>query len=103
MLAGSERQQGFFDAAWCAGLLAERSIYALLARHGDRIVRDEDFAGCYSERWGRPSIAPSLLAKVCCWRIATGCRIGGRWRRCGLICGGRWRWIYRSTIPASIT
>jgi transposase len=64
MLAGKERQQGFFDAAWCAGLLAEHSIYALLARHGDRIVRDEDFAECYSERWGRPSIAPSLLAKV---------------------------------------
>jgi transposase len=64
MLAGSERQQGFFDAAWCAGLLAENSIYALLARHGDRIVRDEDFAECYSARWGRPSIAPSLLAKV---------------------------------------
>src|SRR3954468_10514983 len=64
MLAGRERQQGFFDAAWCAGLLAENSIYALLARHGDRIVRDEDFAECYSERWGRPSIAPSLLAKV---------------------------------------
>src|SRR6478735_7198611 len=64
MLAGSERQQGFFDAAWCAGLLAERSIYSLLAKHGDRIVRDEDFAECYSERWGRPSIPPSLLAKV---------------------------------------
>src|SRR3954466_5136006 len=64
MLAGSDRQQGFFDAAWCAGLLAENSIYSLLAEHGDRIVRDEDFAECYSERWGRPSIAPSLLAKV---------------------------------------
>jgi transposase len=64
MLAGRERQQGFFDAAWCAGLLAENSIYGLLARHGDRIVRDQDFAECYSERWGRPSIAPSLLAKV---------------------------------------
>src|SRR6476646_2607684 len=64
MLAGKERQQGFFDAAWCAGLLAENSIYSLLARHGDRIVRDEDFAECYSARWGRPSIAPSLLAKV---------------------------------------
>ena len=50
MLAGSERQQGFFDASWCAGLLAERSIYSLLARHGDRIVRDEDFAECYSAR-----------------------------------------------------
>ena len=40
------------------------SIYSLLAEHGDRIVRDEDFADRYSERHGRPSIPPSLLAKV---------------------------------------
>src|SRR5713226_5575747 len=64
MLSVADRQQGFFDAAWCSGLLAEDSIYMLLAEHGDRIVRDEDFAGCYSERQGRPSIPPSVLAKV---------------------------------------
>jgi transposase len=64
MLATTDRQQGFFDAAWCSELLPEDSIYALLAEHGDRIVRDEDFADCYSERHGRPSIPPSLLAKV---------------------------------------
>src|SRR3954447_7738311 len=64
MLAGNDRQQGFFDAAWCAALLAENSIYSLLAKHGDRIVRDADLAQGYSARWGRPSIAPSLLAKV---------------------------------------
>jgi transposase len=64
MLASRDGQRGFFDAAWCAGLLAENSIYALLAEHGERIVRDEDFAECYSVRWGRPSIPPSLLAKV---------------------------------------
>jgi transposase len=46
------------------GLLPERSIYALLAEHGERIVRDEDFAECYSAGAGRPSIPPSLLAKV---------------------------------------
>jgi transposase len=64
MLARSDGQQGFIDAAWCAELLPERSIYALLARHGERIVRDEDFADCYSAGMGRPSIPPSLLAKV---------------------------------------
>jgi len=64
MLTVADRQQGFFDAAWCAGLLAEDSIYSLLAEHGDRIVRDEDFAECYCERHGRPSIPPSVLAKV---------------------------------------
>jgi transposase len=64
MLARCDGQQGFFDAAWCVGLLPERSIYALLAEHGGRIVRDEDFAECYSAGMGRPSIPPSLLAKV---------------------------------------
>jgi transposase len=64
MLGVADRQRGFFDAAWCSDLLPEDSIYALLAEHGDRIVRDEDFAECYSERQGRPSIPPSLLAKV---------------------------------------
>ena len=64
MLAVADRQQGFFDAAWCSGLLPEDSIYSLLAEHGDRIVRDEDFGECYSERLGRPSIPPSQLAKV---------------------------------------
>jgi transposase len=64
MLGVADRQRGFFDAAWCSDLLPGDSIYSLLARHGDRVVRDEDFAGCYSERHGRPSIPPSLLAKV---------------------------------------
>jgi transposase len=40
--------------------------------HGDRIVRDEDFAECYSERMGRPSIPPSQLAKV----LLLQCRCG---------------------------
>jgi transposase len=64
MLSVADRQQGFFDAAWCSSLLPEESVYALLAEYGDRIVRDEDFADCYSERHGRPSIPPSVLAKV---------------------------------------
>jgi transposase len=64
MLVVADRQQGFFDAGWCRELLPEDSIYALLAEHGDRIVRDEDFSDCYSECQGRPSIPPSVLAKV---------------------------------------
>jgi transposase len=52
------------DATGLMGPLPEGSFFALLAEHGDRIVRDEDFAECYSERMGRPSIPPSLLAKV---------------------------------------
>jgi transposase len=64
MLGEADRQQGFFDAAWCSDLLPEDSIYTLLSEHGDRIVRDEDLAECYCERRGGPSIPPSLLGKV---------------------------------------
>lgn len=42
----------------------ETSFYARLARHGDELVRDEDFAECYSSGRGRPSIPPSLLMKA---------------------------------------
>ncbi len=61
-----------FDAALLARPLPEGSFYALLAEHGDRIVRDEDFAACYSAGMGRPSIAPSLLAKVLLLQHRTG-------------------------------
>lgn len=53
-----------FDAAGLIGPLPEGSFFALLAEHGQRIVCDEDFADCYSQRMGRPSIPPSLLAKI---------------------------------------
>ena len=64
MLTTASHQLGFLDAAGLLGPLPEGSFFALLAEHGDRIVRDEDFVECYSKRMGRPSIAPSLLAKV---------------------------------------
>jgi hypothetical protein len=44
MLATGSGQVGFFDATELAGSLPEGSFFALLAEHGDRIVRDEDFA-----------------------------------------------------------
>ena len=47
MLAVAEsRQQGFFDAAWCGNVVPRDSFYGLLAEHGERVVRDEDFADC---------------------------------------------------------
>jgi hypothetical protein len=61
-----------FDAAVVSRPLPEGSFYRLLAEHGDRIVADEDFAACYSERMGRPSIPPSLLAKVLLLQHRTG-------------------------------
>jgi transposase len=42
----------------------ENSFYARLARYGDELVRDEDFAACYASGRGRPSIPPSLLMKA---------------------------------------
>ncbi len=66
-------QVGFFDAAELVRPLPEGSFYALLAEHGDRIVRDADFAECYaSSGMGRPSIPPSQLAKVMLLQHRTG-------------------------------
>lgn len=73
MLSRASDQVGFFDAAVLVGPLPEGSFFALLAEHGHRIVRDEDFAACYSADRGRPSIAPSLLAKVLLLEYRTGC------------------------------
>jgi hypothetical protein len=72
MLSSASGQVGFFDAAELARPLPAGSFYALLAEHGDRIVRDEDFADCYSPRMGRPSIPPSQLAKVLLLQHRTG-------------------------------
>lgn len=72
MLATTSGQVGFFDAAELARPLPAGSFFALLAEHGGRIVRDEDFAACYSERTGRPSIPPSQLAKVLLLQYRTG-------------------------------
>lgn len=72
MLATESGQVGFFDAAQLVGPLPEGSFFALLAEHGARIVRDEDFAECYSPRMGRPSIRPSLLARVMLLQHRTG-------------------------------
>ncbi len=57
-------QQGLFDSSWCGNVVPRDSFYGLLAEHGERIVRDEDFADCYVEGRGRPSIPPSTLAKI---------------------------------------
>jgi len=62
-VAGSG-QRGFFDAGWCGNVVPRDCFYGLLAEHGGRIVSDRDFADCYSERRGRPSIPPSTLAKI---------------------------------------
>ena len=72
MLTTRSGQIGMFDAAGLVGPLPEGSFYRLLAEHGERIVRDEDFAACYSPGRGRPSIPPSLLARVLLLQHRTG-------------------------------
>src|SRR4051812_28104123 len=72
MLATTSGQVGFFDAAELVRPLPEGSFFALLAEHGGRIVRDADFAACYSPGMGRPSIPPSLLARVLLLQYRTG-------------------------------
>lgn len=41
--------------------VGERSFYGYLAGHRHELFRDEDFAGLYHAKLGRPSVAPSLL------------------------------------------
>ena len=45
---------------------------ALLAEHGDRIVRDEDFVAGYSDRVGRPSDPAVAVANVLLLQFRTG-------------------------------
>ena len=64
MAVADSAQRGFFDATWCGSVVPRDSFYGLLVEHGERIVSDSDFADCYAERRGRPSIPPSALAKI---------------------------------------
>lgn len=45
-------------------LLTRGSVYERLAEHGHEVIRDEDFAHCYSQRMGRPSIPPSVMMRA---------------------------------------
>ncbi|MCA1670981.1 MAG: IS1182 family transposase [Actinobacteria bacterium] len=42
----------------------ESSFYARMVARGGELIRDEDFADCYSAGMGRPSIPPSLLMRA---------------------------------------
>jgi Transposase DDE domain/Transposase domain (DUF772) len=50
-------------AAVCQGRVGERSIWAVLYRHGDRLFADELFADLFAER-GRRSVPPRIVATV---------------------------------------
>lgn len=65
MLGKQNIQTSFMDIeTWCGGpLVPQDSIYDLLSKWGDRLIRDEDFASLFSST-GRPCVSPALLAKV---------------------------------------
>jgi hypothetical protein len=45
-------------------LVTKGSFYERLAEHGHEVFGDDDFAGLYSERMGRPSIPPSVMVRA---------------------------------------
>jgi len=66
VLGRVDPQASFLDTGFAVGHLVDgESFYAKLARHGERLVTDEDFAGCYAPPGrGRPSIPPSILMRA---------------------------------------
>jgi len=65
VLGRVDPQTSFLDTQFAVGHLVDgESFYAKLARHGDQLVTDEDFADCYAAGQGRPSIPPSILMRA---------------------------------------
>jgi IS5 family transposase len=67
MLGSVDRQGSLFGVElFLDGLFEgdDSSFYARIAVHGSALIRDEDFADCYSASMGRPSIPPSLLMRA---------------------------------------
>src|SRR5712692_8412496 len=63
MLGKRGEQRGFFEAdKQYLEAVGKQSFYGFLASQRGTLFRDEDFAHLYSEKTGRPSVAPSLLA-----------------------------------------
>jgi hypothetical protein len=62
MLGRRNPQSSFFDGDQIyLGHVGRNTFYAFLSRERHRLFRDEDYAGLYHERWGRPSVPPSTL------------------------------------------
>lgn len=65
MLGRESRQRSLFGAGLSVEpLLTPGSFYEVLYRDVDRLIRDEDFAACYDNTTGRPSVPPSRMAKL---------------------------------------
>ncbi len=63
MLGERGPQRGLFEAdTLYLDYVGRGTFYAFLAAERGQLFRDGDFAGLYHQKWGRPSVAPSLLA-----------------------------------------
>src|SRR5712692_2038884 len=63
MLGERGPQRGLFEAdTMYLKFVGQNTFYGFLATHRSELFRDEDFAGLYSQKMGRPSVPPSLLA-----------------------------------------
>lgn len=66
MLGTADRQVTLLDTGdLLDGLVDEDSFYGRLARHGRSLICDDEFAECYAQGRGRPSIPPSTLMLAC--------------------------------------
>src|SRR5216683_2362506 len=63
MLGKRPSQRSLFESGvQYPDLVSEESFYRFLSRERQGLFRDEDYASLYSEKLGRPSVPPSLLA-----------------------------------------
>lgn len=63
MIGKRQHQEDLFDVGHVWDIfLSPKSFHGQLARAANRLFRDEDFAGCYDKKRGRPSVPPSQLA-----------------------------------------
>ena len=62
MLGRRDPQASIFDGDQVyLDHVGRSTFYGYLASERHKLFRDEDFAGLYHERWGRPSVPPSSL------------------------------------------
>src|SRR5215212_4335013 len=74
MLGKRKAQRDLFDVGNVFPVaLDPASFHGQLARAGERLFRDADFAALYADRLGRPSAPPSLLALLTLLQHESGC------------------------------
>jgi len=73
MLGQRSAQKGLFEAdTQHLEFVGRDGFYGFLASQRRALFRDEDFAGMYSAKLGRPSVPPSLLATALVLQACTG-------------------------------